>query len=49
MSRVPVDLKRQEVEDSLAELERLVFDAEMAYEQAVAQYRAMEEWEDEEV
>lgn len=48
MSRLPVDLKRQEVEDLLAELERLVFDAEAAYEQAVAQYRAIEEWEDEE-
>lgn len=49
MSRLHIDLKRQEVEESLAELERLVFDAEMAYEQAVAQYRAMEEWENEEV
>lgn len=49
MSRLHVDLKKQEVEDSLAELERLVFDAELAYEQAVAQYRALEEWEDEEV
>lgn len=49
MSRLHIDLKRQEVEESLAELERLVFDAEMAYERAVCEYRAMEEWEDEEV
>lgn len=48
MSRLHIDLKRQEVEESLAELERLVFDAESAYEQAVAQYQAIEEWEDEE-
>ena len=48
MSRLPIDVKRQEVEDSMAELERLVFDAEAAYEQAISQYRVMEEWEDEE-
>lgn len=41
---LPIDAKRCEVEESLAELERLVFAADEAYEQAVA----LMEWEDEE-
>ena len=43
--RARIDLARDEVESSLAELERLLTAAEEAYEQAVS----LEEWEDEEV
>lgn len=42
--RLPVELKRQEIERIMAEVERLVSAAEDAYEQAVA----IEEWENEE-
>lgn len=42
MSKLAIDLKRQEVEDALDELDRLLRAAEEAYEQAVA----IEEWEE---
>lgn len=44
MTPLSIDLKRKEVDEALAELERLILAAEEAYEQAVA----LEEWEDEE-
>lgn len=38
MSAMPIDLKRAEVEDALCELERIIADAELAYEKAVSKW-----------
>lgn len=43
-----LDEKREQVDDAMAELERLIFDLERSYEDAIAEANSISEWEDEE-
>lgn len=43
-----LDDKREQVDDALAELERLIFDLEKSYEDAIAEANSIAEWENEE-